>query len=71
VAREDQLVYDWTFESYLDYKLAYDERALLSTLSTEQQARLEQIARDRLGRLSPSDFRWHAPIVFATGRRPG
>jgi ubiquinone/menaquinone biosynthesis C-methylase UbiE len=71
VAREDQLVYDWTFESYLDYKLAYDERALLSTLSAEQQARLEQLARERLARLSPSDFRWHAPIVFATGVRPG
>lgn len=70
-AREDELVYQWTFESYLDYKLAYDERALLSALSTEQQARLEQIARDRLGRLSSSDFRWHAPIVFATGVRPG
>ena len=70
-AHEDELVYDWTFDSYLDYKLAYDERALLSMLSTEQLARLERLARERLARLSPADFRWHAPIVFATGVRPG
>lgn len=69
-AREDELVYDWTFDSYLDYKLAYDERSLMGMLSAEQRTRLEQIARDRLGRLSSSDFRWHAPIVFASGIRP-
>jgi ubiquinone/menaquinone biosynthesis C-methylase UbiE len=69
-AREDELVYDWTFESYLDYKLAYDERSLMGMLSDEQRARLEGFARDRLARLSPADFRWHAPIVFAIGERP-
>lgn len=69
-AREDVLVHDWTLESYLDYKLAYDERTLLSRLSAEQRARLERLARDRLAPLSPADFRWHAPIVFAMGKRP-
>jgi SAM-dependent methyltransferase len=69
-AQEDQLVYDWTLESYLDYKLAYDERALMSMISAEQRSRLEQLARQRLARLSASDFRWHAPVVFARGDRP-
>ena len=69
-AHEDQLVYDWTLESYLDYKLAYDERALMSMLTAEQRSRLEQLARQRLARLSPTEFRWHAPIVFARGDRP-
>jgi len=64
-ATEDELVHDWTLENYLDYKLAYDERALLSALSRSQRARLERNARDRLSRLSRRDFRWHAPVVFA------
>lgn len=70
-AREDELVFQWTVESYLEYKLAYDERALMATLDGEQQRRLEAGARQRLAVLSADDFRWHAPIVFATGLRPG
>jgi SAM-dependent methyltransferase len=70
-AREDELVYDWTLESYLDYKLAYDERRLMSTLDADQRRRLEENVRRRLGLLSPADFRFHAPIVFASGDRPG
>jgi ubiquinone/menaquinone biosynthesis C-methylase UbiE len=64
-AREETLVYEWTMESYLDYKLNYDERALLSLLTEEQQHALEDNARKRLSRLKPADFRWHAPVVFA------
>ncbi len=69
-AREETLVYTWTMEAYLDYKLAYDERALLSSLSDGQRAELERNARDRLSRLAPSDFSWHAPVVFARGFSP-
>ncbi|HSH21233.1 MAG TPA: methyltransferase domain-containing protein [Candidatus Caenarcaniphilales bacterium] len=69
VAREDVLAYDWTPDSYLEYKLAYDERALLSTLDTAGRQRLAADARRRLARLSPADFRWRPPIVFVTGRR--
>jgi ubiquinone/menaquinone biosynthesis C-methylase UbiE len=69
-AREETLIYEWTMESYLDYKLNYDERALLSWLSPAQAADLERNARSRLGRLAPADFRWHAPIVFARGFAP-
>ena len=69
-AREETLIYEWTMESYLEYKLNYDERALLSWLSPEQAAELERNARSRLARLAPSDFRWHAPVVFARGFSP-
>lgn len=69
-AREDVLTYNWTLDEYLAYKLAYDERALLSLLSEAQADWLARRARERLERLSAADFRWHAPIVFARGRRP-
>lgn len=69
-AREDELVYDWTPDSYLEYKLAYDERSLLSMLDDSQQRDLEANARARLARLSAADFRWHAPVVYARGFRP-
>jgi ubiquinone/menaquinone biosynthesis C-methylase UbiE len=71
VAREDELDYHWTRESYLDYKLAYDERALLASLGDGHRARLEASARARLERLRDEDFFWHPPIVFAAARRPG
>jgi SAM-dependent methyltransferase len=69
-AREDTLAYDWTPDSYLEYKLAYDERALLSLLDPDQQRELQENARRRLSGLSGTDFRWRPPVVFATGTRP-
>ena len=69
-AREELLQYDWSLESYMDYKLAYDERSLLEMLSDEQRAELERNARERLGKLKPHDFRWHAPVVFARAEKP-
>lgn len=69
-SREDELVHQWTADSYLEYKLAYDERALMATLTGDQQRRLEEAARRRFAGLSADDFRWHAPIVFASGERP-
>ena len=69
--REETLIYEWTMESYLAYKFDYDERSLLSVLDGVQRAELERNVRDRLSRLAPSDFRWHAPVVFARGFAPG
>lgn len=69
-AREETLVYQWTIESYLDYKLSYDEWVLMSLLDEEQQAQLAYDARERLMKLSPEDFRWHAPVVFARALAP-
>ena len=64
-AAEDELVYGWSHDDYLEYKLAYDERFLMSHLSRSQRSQLERNARERLGRLNERDFRWHAPVVFA------
>jgi ubiquinone/menaquinone biosynthesis C-methylase UbiE len=70
-ATEDELVYGWTNDTYLEYKLAYDERSLMEGLTAAQRARLEKNARARLGRLKERDFRWHAPVVFARASKPG
>ena len=69
-AREEVLQHDWTLDSYLEYKLAYDESALLEFLTDEQRSELERNARSRLARLKPRDFRWHAPVVFARAEKP-
>jgi ubiquinone/menaquinone biosynthesis C-methylase UbiE len=69
-AREETLTYEWTMEAYLDYKFQYDERSLLSVLDDVQRTELERNVRDRLSRLEPSGFRWHAPVVFARGFAP-
>jgi ubiquinone/menaquinone biosynthesis C-methylase UbiE len=70
VVREDELEYDWTIDSYLDYKFAYDESALLALISADQRATLERRARERLSGLAASAFHWRPPIVFAAARRP-
>lgn len=69
VAREDELAYDWTYESYLDYKFAYDESALMSELSDSKRQELEQRVRDRLSPLAPEAFHWRTPVVFAAARK--
>ena len=66
-AREELLDYDWSLDSYVEYKLRYDEIELLSILSDDQRDRLERDVRSRLSRLSPAHFRWHAPVVLAHG----
>lgn len=70
-ATEEELIYGWTREAYLDYKLAYDERWLMESLTASQKELLKTNARDRLNRLKERDFRWHAPVVFARALRPG
>ena len=69
VAREDELAYDWTYESYLDYKFAYDETALMSELTPSKQEELQRRARDRLSPLDPEAFHWRTPVVFAAARK--
>lgn len=69
-ATEGELIYGWTHETYLAYKLAYDERSLMRSLKAPQRKRLENRARERLSRLKERDFRWHAPVVFARALKP-
>ena len=69
IARDDELAYDWTLDSYLDYKLAYDETALIAMLTDAKRADLESGARDRLSRLPAEAFHWRPPIVYVAGRK--
>jgi SAM-dependent methyltransferase len=70
VAREGRLEYDWTMDSYLEYKLAYDEQALMSVLSEVQKDLLARRARERFSQLPVEAFEWRPPIVFAAARKP-
>lgn len=70
VVREDVLEYDWSPASYLEYKLAYDERSLMAELSEVQRRQIAESARERLSRLAETDFAWRPPIVFAAAKRP-
>ena len=70
-ARLETLEYAWTAETYLEYKLGYDEYALVDTLSRPQRQRLAVFARKRFAALAPGDFTWRAGVVFAWGRRSG
>lgn len=68
-ARIETLEYEWTPESYLDYKLSYDEEELVQSLSRPQRRRLAALARGRLASLTLADFAWRAAVAFVWGRR--
>jgi SAM-dependent methyltransferase len=68
-ARAETLEHAWTPEGYLDYKLSYDEHALVTSLSRAQRRRLVVLARDHLASLAAADFRWRAAVVFVWGQR--
>lgn len=70
-AHRGRLEYRWDLDSFLAYKEHYDERGLFGDLRPNDRARLRVLARDRLARLHPEAFVWHAPVVYATARRPG
>jgi SAM-dependent methyltransferase len=69
-ARQEWLEYRWSSESYLEYKLRYAERGVLSSLDRETEARANELARRRLTELDPDAFVWRSPVVYAFGRRP-
>jgi ubiquinone/menaquinone biosynthesis C-methylase UbiE len=69
-ARSETLEHAWTPESYLDFKFAYDEEALVASLTGAQRQRLVVLARQHLAGLGRDDFRWRADVVLAWGRRP-
>jgi ubiquinone/menaquinone biosynthesis C-methylase UbiE len=70
-AGAETLEYTWTPDTYLEYKLRYDEYALVATLTRPQRQRLEVFARKRLAELKPADFTWRAGVVFAWAERRG
>lgn len=70
-AEIDRLDQRWTAESYLDYKLLYDELGLMGDIDTATADRLRRRAAQRLASLEPDAFRWRPPIVYLQGKRPG
>jgi ubiquinone/menaquinone biosynthesis C-methylase UbiE len=70
-AEREWLEQPWTLESYLGYKVEYDELGLFQDLDAETGARLRRRVHERLSVLDPGAFRWRVPIVFARAQRPG
>jgi len=69
-ARAEWLEYEWTPESFLDYKLNYAEWRTFDALDRPTQRRVTEEARQRLSELDPWAFRWRSPVVYASGTRP-
>ncbi|MBA3777877.1 MAG: methyltransferase domain-containing protein [Chloroflexi bacterium] len=69
-AREETLSYRWDPEAFLVHKLEYSEHGLLSELRDPLRSEVLERSRERLARLSPGDFEWRSPVVFAFGTRP-
>src|SRR5262249_2932443 len=70
-AREETLAFDWDLASYREFKIRYDEVALVEYLPDADAHRLVDIALRRLGALPPDAFRWRTPIASVLARRPG
>ncbi|MBA2276032.1 MAG: methyltransferase domain-containing protein [Chloroflexi bacterium] len=68
IDRLDQL---WTAVSFLDYKLGYDELALVNDIGPDTAEKLRARASERLAALAPGAFEWRPPIVYLQGKRAG
>jgi len=70
-ARAEILEYPWSRESYLEFKVRYDERALFSWLDRTMAKRLTARAKERFAALPDDAFTWQAELVSIVGQRPG
>jgi ubiquinone/menaquinone biosynthesis C-methylase UbiE len=66
----DALSHAWTRESYLAFKVDFDEASLFEPLDEELRARLLARIRERWARLPDEAFVLRAPIVLGLARRP-
>jgi SAM-dependent methyltransferase len=62
------LEYAFTPESYVEYKLRYDDRMLVDGLRPSVRRRLEGHLRAKMAALPAEAFLLRAPIVYATAR---
>ncbi len=69
-ARAETLEYRWTRQSYLDFKLRYDEQALFSWLDRETAEELLARVQERFAALPDDAFTWQADVVSVVGQRP-
>lgn len=68
--RPDHLAYDWSRGAYRRFKMQYDERDLVLSLSAADRARLLGRVDERWAGLPDDAFALHAPLASATARRP-
>jgi ubiquinone/menaquinone biosynthesis C-methylase UbiE len=68
-ARVETLRHGWTVESYLAFKVAYEERDLYGQLDATTAERLTARARERLTELPPEAFAWEAQLVSVVATR--
>ena len=69
-AWQEELARQWTPAAYLEYIEACRDPDAFASLDGEARSALLERIRRRLAALSPTDFRWAAPISFAIGQRP-
>ena len=67
----DRLGYTWTRGQYRVFKEEFDERELMTSLSTADRARLLARVDERWAALPDAAFAMSAPLVSATARQPG
>lgn len=66
----DALTFSWSRDGYLDFKEHYDELDLFESLSSADRTRLRAALVSRWRELPDAAFSLHAPLVWATARRP-
>jgi ubiquinone/menaquinone biosynthesis C-methylase UbiE len=66
----DELVYRWTAESYLAFKLEYEDHERIDSLDEARRARLHAELVGSLAELPPAAFEVHGSLVAAVARRP-
>jgi SAM-dependent methyltransferase len=66
----DELEHAWTPESYLEFKVGYDDRERVESLDPARREQLLATLRQRLSQLAPEDFAVRGPLVAAVARRP-
>jgi hypothetical protein len=70
-ARDGILEYSWTAASYLEFVEQYDAAEIFASLRGRERRRVRERLATRLAALPASAFDWAAPVVFASGRKPG
>jgi len=69
-ARRDWLDHAWDPAQYADFLEQYGEYELFRSLPRRLRLELSERTRERLGELPAEAFRWRAPVVMVTARRP-
>ena len=69
-AERGTLEFDYTPDSYAEYKLRDDDRELVDGLRPSVRRRLEGCVRQKLEALQPEDLVLRAKIVYASAREP-